>query len=93
MDASMHLPAMPLAFVNSVWGWMVILFLGLLLFGSRLPGVARNMGKGINEFKKGLAEGASEDDRDRERDRDRDRDRDRPSTSAPRKTGIEDTSV
>ena len=55
----------PLAFVNSVWGWAVILFIGLLLFGSRLPSVARNMGKGINEFKKGLNEGLSDDDRSR----------------------------
>lgn len=28
----------------------------LLLFGSRLPSVMRNMGKGITEFKKGLNE-------------------------------------
>ena len=93
----MDLPTLPLAFVNSVWGWMVILFLGLLLFGSRLPGVARNMGKGINEFKKGLAEGGSDDDRDgnRERDGDRNLDRGRSSTATPtpRKTGIDDTSV
>lgn len=28
----------------------------LLLFGSRLPSVMRNMGKGITEFKKGMNE-------------------------------------
>ena len=60
---SMPAALLPLAFVNSVWGWAVILFIGLLLFGSRLPSVARNMGKGINEFKKGLNEGLSDDDR------------------------------
>ena len=50
-----------LAFVNSVWGWVVIGFVALLIFGSRLPHVARNLGKGINEFKKGLNEGAEGD--------------------------------
>lgn len=35
--------------------WMVIAFFGLLLFGKRLPEVGRSVGKGIVEFKKGLA--------------------------------------
>jgi TatA/E family protein of Tat protein translocase len=30
----------------------------LLLFGSRLPTMARSLGSGITEFKKGLKEGA-----------------------------------
>jgi sec-independent protein translocase protein TatA len=34
--------------------WFVIAFLGLLLFGKRLPEVGRSIGKGIVEFKKGL---------------------------------------
>jgi sec-independent protein translocase protein TatA len=34
--------------------WIVILILGLLIFGRRLPEVGRSMGQGIREFKKGL---------------------------------------
>ncbi len=33
---------------------LVILALGLLLFGNRLPEVARSLGKGITELKKGM---------------------------------------
>ena len=34
--------------------WGVILIIGLLLFGKKLPEVGKNLGKGIVEFKKGL---------------------------------------
>jgi sec-independent protein translocase protein TatA len=33
---------------------MIILGIGVLLFGSRLPEVGRSLGKGMIEFKKGL---------------------------------------
>lgn len=33
---------------------LVILVVALLLFGDRLPTVARSLGKSVNEFKKGL---------------------------------------
>jgi sec-independent protein translocase protein TatA len=33
---------------------LVVLIVGLLLFGKRLPEVGRSLGKGILEFKKGL---------------------------------------
>jgi sec-independent protein translocase protein TatA len=38
------------------WEIWVILLIILILFGSRLPGIARSLGQGINQFKKGLAD-------------------------------------
>jgi sec-independent protein translocase protein TatA len=41
----------------SMPGWgelLIIAFIGLLLFGKRLPEVGKSLGKGIVEFKKGL---------------------------------------
>ena len=35
--------------------WIIIGFIGLLLFGKRLPEVGKGVAKGIVEFKKGLA--------------------------------------
>jgi sec-independent protein translocase protein TatA len=40
--------------------WVLIGIVALLLFGKRLPEVGRSLGKGIIEFKKGLA-GIDED--------------------------------
>ena len=34
--------------------WVVLLVLGLLIFGRRLPEVGRSLGRGIVEFKKGI---------------------------------------
>ena len=34
---------------------LVLGIIGLLLFGKRLPEVAKNLGKGVSEFKKGLS--------------------------------------
>ena len=34
---------------------MVLAMVGLLLFGSKLPEVAKSLGKGVSEFKKGLS--------------------------------------
>jgi len=36
------------------WEWIVVLVLGVLIFGRRLPEVGRSVGRGIVEFKKGL---------------------------------------
>ena len=41
---------------------IILAIVGLLLFGKRLPEVARNLGKGITEFKKGVR--GIEDDAD-----------------------------
>jgi sec-independent protein translocase protein TatA len=40
--------------------WIAILAIALLIFGHKLPSVARNMGKSISEFKKGVKEGETE---------------------------------
>lgn len=42
------------AFGFSGWEFWVILVVALLLFGHRIPGMARSLGSGIVEFKKGL---------------------------------------
>lgn len=51
-----------LAFLGLPGGmeWLILLVIGLLLFGSRLPSVGRNIGKSITEFKKGLKEASDE---------------------------------
>ena len=47
-----------IGFFNGGLGWMeitVLMVLGVLIFGKRLPEVGKSIGKGIVEFKKGLA--------------------------------------
>ena len=67
--------------------WIVLLILGLILFGRRLPEVARSVGKSIVEFKKGMRDVKDEiDDASREEPhKPRIENRDRtPAGTAPR---------
>ena len=49
---------MQLALIGGLGTWelLVILIIALLIFGSRLPSVMRNLGKSVNEFKHGMNE-------------------------------------
>ena len=44
-------------FLNGPWEWIIILVIALLLFGHRIPGMARSLGAGITEFRRGLKGG------------------------------------
>lgn len=50
-----------LAFGLGPWEMWVILLIALLLFGHRIPGMARSLGSGIVEFKRGLKGGSDGD--------------------------------
>jgi len=47
-----------LAFISMPSGpeWIIVLVIGLLIFGRRLPDVGRSVGKTIIEFRKGIKE-------------------------------------
>ncbi len=51
--------ALPVAFLSMPGGyeWLIIGLVALLLFGKRLPGVARSLGQALHEFKTGLNSG------------------------------------
>lgn len=48
------LPVIAFLGMTSGWEWIVVLVIGLLLFGRRLPEVGRGVGKSIVEFRKGI---------------------------------------
>ncbi len=47
----------------SVWHWLIVLVVVLVLFGGggKIPKLMRDMGMGINAFKKGLKEEGKKD--------------------------------
>jgi sec-independent protein translocase protein TatA len=48
-----------------IWEILAILLVVLLLFGSRLPSLARSLGQSIIEFKKGMKEIQQPSDQDK----------------------------
>jgi sec-independent protein translocase protein TatA len=51
--------------VGEIIGWeflLVLAVIALLFGGSKLPKLAKSMGQASSEFRKGLEEGASDDD-------------------------------
>ncbi|MBU3729198.1 MAG: twin-arginine translocase TatA/TatE family subunit [Phycisphaerales bacterium] len=54
MTIAIH-PPLQLAFIQG-WEWIILLVLGLMIFGRRLPEIGRSIGKTIVEFKKGMNE-------------------------------------
>jgi sec-independent protein translocase protein TatA len=44
------------AWIPGFWELLILLAVVLLLFGSRLPSLARSLGQSIVEFKKGVKE-------------------------------------
>jgi sec-independent protein translocase protein TatA len=56
--------------MSGPWEIVLILFVVLLLFGSkRLPDLARSLGKSLSEFKRGRIEGADAEKLDEKKER------------------------
>lgn len=60
-----------IAFINGLSPMHLLFFMviALLLFGSRLPDVARSIGKAITEFKRGLKDAGNDDNDPQEREK------------------------
>lgn len=57
--------------LGSPMHWLVIGIVALLLFGNRLPEVARSIGRAMNEFKRGLREVDTDLDQESKKEPDR----------------------
>lgn len=44
------------------WGVVAVIAVAVVFLGAKLPQIARNVGKAQTEFKKGLKEGATEEE-------------------------------
>lgn len=66
---------LPLAFFSMPGGyeWLIIGLIALLLFGKRLPGVAKSLGQAMHEFKSGLNGAASADEEKKDKKEDGDK--------------------
>jgi len=53
----------PLAMLGPGELWPILIVVMLLFGAQRLPGLARSMGEGIREFKKGVSEITDEEDK------------------------------
>jgi sec-independent protein translocase protein TatA len=57
---------LPVAFLQNVGlpEMVIILVVALLIFGHKLPNVARSLGSSVSEFKKGVKDGQEEAEKD-----------------------------
>lgn len=67
--------ALPLAFISmpGTMEWVIIGLIALLLFGKRLPGVAKSLGQAMHEFRSGLAGNVDTNEADKNKKEDGDK--------------------
>jgi TatA/E family protein of Tat protein translocase len=83
-----------LGLFTSTWQLVLVLLILLLLFGSKLPRIARSLGEGITEFKKGLNKGVEGDTPEEEAaERRRLAESEERRRAEAKRTGVDDTTV